>query len=680
MRKPSTNAQFHVPRRSVPEAETPSQPSSPVSPTFDKSIFKRRVHIIRAPEQPKEEPISESSFIPTEQKELATAALSELDLNYTIWWECAELLIELGGAAPPVIAGTAVPVRSPTMPALRKPGFGRSEDQSTPRARGRHTALPNNEPNSSITDLNNGPSPNPSISSRDRRGSTGQQDLNARQIHLLKGMLSTPDPNDLTLSVDFGSIRSPEPQTLSPVISNPNSTVRTTSSAAMENEGSVGNEPQLTEKEKKRNRRISLAGKLGVREILAALKWTKEKATQRYKQPTTIPGSEGRKSVDFAELARGSLDQSRPPAPLSDAGLLDDSCAEESRDNLNVASPAQAEASQSPYKRNRRRSLASIFKFGGTSGNQSENRSLSHSRSRIDLASPPPLPIGGGYPNSQYGGSRVDDNTGADADSDWDQLNSPSDRSGRYAGSQHAGSSAQDLSPPATRGRVAPVGIPITNSSRRGSSTVSHNASSSRVAYSSASASAASLVSSSVYGSAASQLSLHESFGGRRASDKSDDERRRLKKPPSKQPRRPPSASGRKTGPTSSQDSFSAQRTDPPPPSVASPMADRPYYSTRSTSHKSPSIPEYPAHPYPSASTRSAPLHGNPAPKTADLSQSRLALTPENIIPLLVYAREVKLKLADCLVELKSIESDLLLSKVGGEHFDNDVAVEFVPE
>jgi hypothetical protein len=109
-------------------------------------------------------------------------------------------------------------------------------------------------------------------------------------------------------------------------------------------------------------------------------------------------------------------------------------------------------------------------------------------------------------------------------------------------------------------------------------------------------------------------------------------------------------------------------------------MPDRPYYSTRSGNHQSPNLPEHSSHPYSSASTRSAPTHGVQSSSVTDLSQPRLALTPENIIPLLVYAREVKLKLADCLVELKSLEADLLLSKVGGECLKHNGAVELVPD
>jgi hypothetical protein len=34
--------------------------------------------------------------------------LQGIDAQYGIWWECAELLVDLGGAAPPTVAGTPI--------------------------------------------------------------------------------------------------------------------------------------------------------------------------------------------------------------------------------------------------------------------------------------------------------------------------------------------------------------------------------------------------------------------------------------------------------------------------------------------------------------------------------------------------------------------------------------------
>ena len=42
------------------------------------------------------------------------AAMENVGSQYTLWWECAELLIELGGAAPPTVAGTPIHEDIPT--------------------------------------------------------------------------------------------------------------------------------------------------------------------------------------------------------------------------------------------------------------------------------------------------------------------------------------------------------------------------------------------------------------------------------------------------------------------------------------------------------------------------------------------------------------------------------------
>lgn len=50
----------------------------------------------------------------TSRSKANMAALQEIDSQYSTWWECAELLIELGGAAPPVVAGTPILEQSPS--------------------------------------------------------------------------------------------------------------------------------------------------------------------------------------------------------------------------------------------------------------------------------------------------------------------------------------------------------------------------------------------------------------------------------------------------------------------------------------------------------------------------------------------------------------------------------------
>ena len=640
--------------------------------------------IIAVPEIPPKVPVSGPNPIPLEQKEQAKSSLFQLEAKYTIWWECADLLVELGGAAPPAVGGT--PVKSPTMPALRRPTPGFGDAQSTPRASPMQptlvpqesSPLPTYESHHASSQSLAEPISTGSISRR--RKSTGQQDLNARQVQLLKGMLNTPNPNELSSTFEAQMAQEPALSALSPVISNPPSTIRTVGHPHTETVDQTGplrvdvGTTRSNDKEKKRGRRVSaLAGKLGVKDILAGLKWAKEKAKQRPKQASTQPSSAPRESMDVTpteDVAQSNVGQltSASQASLSQAAAI-------SRDNLTATSTTHSTASPpsggqppSPYKRSRRRSLASIFKFG--TGTQPRDRSMSRSRSRVDLTSPT-------FPNGDHGAQWYPGNASSqDLDSEWDCMNSPSDMPGRNAFAHQSQSSNLDVAGTIsgdTRGRTAPVGIPISQRSRRGSKT-GGDPSASQHAYSSASASVASLVSSSVYGSTASHHSLHESFGGRSYTDKSEDERRRLRKPPSKAPRRPPSAGGRRSRPSSS--SGSAAQLMSPTPSATMPAGlDRSYPAGRSVSGQSQVKTN------PTASMRSA--AGLPSSvSSSDLPQPRLALTPDNIVPLLVYAREVKHKIAECLMELKSLESDLLLSIPGAatELHDDYGAIEICPQ
>jgi serine/arginine repetitive matrix protein 2 len=663
MRAASPTPQYHLPRpASLIGLE--SQPSSPTSPAFDKSFFQNP---LRRPSATKAQVPEDGGGIPSlqEQQDRTNTSLAELDNHFAIWWECADLLVELGSAAPPAVAAT--PVKSPTMASLQRAAM--TNDQSTPKPKERHATLPRHEPPPrhdqdvpSSFGMSHGLSSSDSGASLNhRRGSTGQQDLNPRQIQLLKGMLATPNPNDLSSSVDFGSFYAGPTSTLSPVISHPSSSVR--SGVNFETPRVLPLRPDLTDdedamndKEEKRSRRISLAGRLGVREILASLKRTKAKVMKQRTRPQSVaPDEPARTSADYAAGSRSSIDQSRsvsqaPPSPR--AGYL--------RENLNVGTPAQTGAPPSPYKRNRRRSLASIFKLGNLSTSQNEDKILSYSRSRIDLASPTP----GEEPGFRHAGVRMDDGVNTDADSDWDYMNSPSDIPGRYKTLQRNLSSSQDLSNSATqnRGRSAPVGVPIGSS--RGGSTVSRNTSTSRNVYTSASASAASLTSNSFYGSAASHQSLHEAFGGRGISDKSEDERRRLKKPV-KSARRPPSAGRRKSIRTSSHTSLPSQTIGITPPGITSPIMEQAYSTALPGSYQSQTN---------TLSHHSTFAHSvsecRRTPSMTDISSPRLAFTPENIVPLLVYAREVKLKLQECITEVKLIETDLLLARAAIE--DNE--------
>jgi len=48
--------------------------------------------------------------------------VQSIEAQYGMWWECAELLVELGGAAPPTVAGTPILENLPVLPASKSHG------------------------------------------------------------------------------------------------------------------------------------------------------------------------------------------------------------------------------------------------------------------------------------------------------------------------------------------------------------------------------------------------------------------------------------------------------------------------------------------------------------------------------------------------------------------------------
>ncbi|KIM28544.1 hypothetical protein M408DRAFT_329337 [Serendipita vermifera MAFF 305830] len=90
------------------------------------------------------------------------ATIQSIEAQYGMWWECAELLVELGGAAPPTVAGTPIQENQPSIPPRT---FG-----SQGSANGHYGTQ------------------------RSFSSSSSGGDLSTRQLEILKQMLSTPNP------------------------------------------------------------------------------------------------------------------------------------------------------------------------------------------------------------------------------------------------------------------------------------------------------------------------------------------------------------------------------------------------------------------------------------------------------------------------------------------------------
>lgn len=217
--------------------------------------------------------------------------LARLEHEYGIWWECAELLVELGGGSG---AGTA---SNPNLAAhatltLNTPVAGPFKELAAggePPSVLRHmTSM--SEPGSIFEQAlpaaatSKGPPqaspPHPS----QWRASTGRHDLSARQLRLLKDMLNTPDPASLPYAAGpYGHgpgyphlhpypYSVAEPEGGQPWAAwNPSALTLPSEESSTDPHG-PGAASVVKGEGKQKKRRVNRLGMLGLREILRGLK------------------------------------------------------------------------------------------------------------------------------------------------------------------------------------------------------------------------------------------------------------------------------------------------------------------------------------------------------------------------------------------------------------------------
>jgi serine/arginine repetitive matrix protein 2 len=148
------------------------QPSRTTSPTF----FRIPLSGSR--------PRSNTNPVPSQKSpKYLTSSLEAIHTKYRTWWECAELLIELGGGAS---APPTSPPTSASAPALYSGPVSTDRRQT----RGRAVTLTGDESNP-LPGFGSSSSVNPH--DLGWRASTGRHDLSQRQLFLLKEMLNNPD-------------------------------------------------------------------------------------------------------------------------------------------------------------------------------------------------------------------------------------------------------------------------------------------------------------------------------------------------------------------------------------------------------------------------------------------------------------------------------------------------------
>ncbi|EKM50838.1 uncharacterized protein PHACADRAFT_177570 [Phanerochaete carnosa HHB-10118-sp] len=336
---------------------------------------------------------SQASKRTAEHRELA-AAYHSLESKYRIAWECAELLVELGGGAP-------VQPPSSSSSALH------TERSHTPVADGRRSreraiTLAGDETKPQVPFVvAAGSASNPS----QWRASTGRHDLSHRQLLLLRDMLSSPDlsaivtldshPEDVNRDWRWGDAMS--------------------STVTLPSEYSSQHDTAAHGSATGPRRKSGRLGMRALRDMLRSLKKSHAGKHGGHHSPTVPPIPTSASSVSMGTMSSLNLPKSpdpsaaqRPPAKTSTGPESVTSLRE--HPNSPYTTPASVTHRSSP----RRPSLASLFKLGQKSRSSTAKSSPSsgpgRELSRDDLHASSASP----YPPSA-------------PEEDWDKIESASD-------------------------------------------------------------------------------------------------------------------------------------------------------------------------------------------------------------------------------------------------------------
>ena len=336
---------------------------------------------------------SSTSSRAVEHREL-TAAYHGLENKYRMAWECAELLIELGGGAP-------VQPPSPTSPALH------TEHSHTPipdgrKSRERAITLAGDEAKPPVL-LATASSP---TNLAQWRASTGRHDLSQRQLLLLRDMLNSPESSAMT--------------SLDPHLEDVNrdwrwgdamSSTITLPSEYSSQHGSTMHDPASGQK-----RKSSRLGMRALRDMLRSLKKGHVHGHGEASRSSPVPQiPTSLSSVSMSTMS--SLNLPKPPDPsVTQRPRAKTSAGPESVSSVreHPNSPYVASASLTHRSSPRRPSLASLFKFGQRSKSSTAKSSPSsgpgRELSRDDLRAG----SGSSFPPSAE-------------EEDWDQVESASE-------------------------------------------------------------------------------------------------------------------------------------------------------------------------------------------------------------------------------------------------------------
>ena len=396
---------------------TPALPSRPTSPT---NLFTQR----------RRSRSNATTMPPSARIRTITNSMAELQSKFVTTWECAELLIELGGGSTvpsriskvqskSSLASKVFPTSNSAPPEMMNSiGRGGRERAITLGGDEQKPALPENE-------LKSNTMPATPRHSGDWSNTSGKNDLNSRQLLLLREMLSHPDVDDNPRSV-LERLRVLDSQVNrdwswgGPM----GSTITLPPSDGSSHNYHMGTPSDRSPTKKRRPSRLGMSA---VRDMLRSLKRSVTEANQnQHQQPPHPLSSES--SVGLADRPTRRRAKTSTGPPGSDLGR-GSPAPHSRRDPRSPYNTTNSSVQKSP----RRPSLASIFRFAH------KNKSNANSGNSTDRSSVRNRP---NAPSSSGTGSQA-----TIEDDDWDRVDdSASDLDFHSPRSQRSTSGGTDAS------------------------------------------------------------------------------------------------------------------------------------------------------------------------------------------------------------------------------------------
>ena len=625
--------------------------------------------------------VATTSTLPTSTKSTdgqyanILTSLQTLNTTFGIWWECADLLVELSATgkedgAPTANHSTvssAVPsaANSPdilkyhsplpvtaTSPALVDPS---PSEESSKALRERAVTLIGPE-KPAFGNSNSSGSVSSLLftltflgeTSASRASTTGRHDLNPRQLALLKEMLNAQDPSTFPLPQS-----PPEPlsNAAEPRYNHSHSKSAITLLSIEESGQSRGQSPVPPENaeeqdapvKERKPKRLGRRGILGVRDLLLSIKRSRDKEAalrQQLKEkdtPSPLPKLPPRprlhSSSDDLVPTCGAPHRRRKKASADPVDVVSPKpVSKPGTPHTTQADPEKWEKTKTiasgPHRLSPRRpSLSALFRLGHSSPRASGRRNSSKSRTRNGETAPVlDAEDTGGGPTSSAPAAR----DGEDEDGeDWDRMeleemerNIPSAANGYQEDATTR--AARSLGPQSGAFVTAGLGMGLVNGGplkRRKRDSVPPPK------------------------TAQTDLSTSSLSLGMASNASKDDGIDATTKSPSNKLKRKLLDQKAKSNGGSRPLSPLAQVISPH--AIGSPQPRAPHSLSRDLSAAS-------------VSSVNLPQTSQSAILQSSTTQEQLALTPQNLVPLLKYAKEVRTRLKECLEELSAIENELI--------------------